>query len=415
MDGYSQQAMTDRCMEDYGWNSLLLESSSSSSSSSTTAIIQTERAEMMAHLYSNPELYQYTSMVAFAEHYVLPSSSPSSSSSSSSKPLQTFLQQQKAKQPFEDPIFAGVVWDDWQMIGDNDHYANHNKKENNKLSQFRQAGMDYVRIHCNLLGSSPSTSTISTSSSTTSTMSISNKSLVVDCQPLLECLARAAQQCQAHELVPLLLVQVPWREDSRENGDGDDNDNGNNNDISFQYFDQAMNGLAKALKDQQVDCSKLLLETRPPIGISAMEERNLSTAERIELGFQVGKQMFSVLDHVFAESNTDEADNDDSTGKTAPTLLGFCVAGGSTKGINPPAMEDDTQNAVRQGIRQSASKAWGHTTTMLCCYWEMGAKLMLTPQVGQLWGSGDKDAARELFVQNAKAMAEEIVQSKHQE
>ena len=88
------------------------------------------------------------------------------------------------------------------------------------------------------------------------------------------------------------------------------------------------------------------------------------------------------------------------------TIAGFCVAGGSTKGDIPLAMEDDTQNAVRQGIRQGAQAQWSYDV----CFWEMGAKLMLQPKVGRLWGHTqvERNAARELFRVNANDMAEEI-------
>ena len=46
------------------------------------------------------------------------------------------------------------------------------------------------------------------------------------------------------------------------------------------------------------------------------------------------------------------------------------------------AMEDDTQDAVRQGIRKGARTKWGYDI----CFWEMGAKLMLQPEVGQHGG-----------------------------
>ena len=88
------------------------------------------------------------------------------------------------------------------------------------------------------------------------------------------------------------------------------------------------------------------------------------------------------------------------------TIAGFCVAGGSTKGDLPPAMEDDTQHAVRQGIRHRARERWGYDV----CFWEMGAKLMLQPKVGRLWGhtQAERDAARELFRLNAEDMAREV-------
>lgn len=343
MDGYSEQAMIDRCLEDYHWNN------NKTYCNDDSSLLAKERAEMMAHLYSSPELYQYTSMVAFAEHYVFPTTT-SKKNDIIGKPLKTFLQQ-KAQQSEKEPIFAGVVWSDWENnnLNDNDH---------KKLSKFRQHGIEYVRMHCNL-------------------------GYIRDNEEafhqLLHSLARAAQQCQANQLVPLLLLQVPWRESSSFETE----------DSSLQYFQQAIRALATALSDNDVDCSKLLLEMRPPIGISAEEEREqLDSTQRHALGLQVGTSMFDVL----------------LQEELLSSILGFCVAGGSTKGVNPPAMQDDTQNAVRQGIRRSSRSKWGYDL----CFWEMGAKLLLQPQVGQLWGDGDKDAARDLFCNNAKAMADEI-------
>ncbi|KAL3928892.1 MAG: hypothetical protein SGBAC_012445 [Bacillariaceae sp.] len=295
-------------------------------------------------------------MVAFAEHYVFPSSTTTSlnddDTSIFGKPLRTFLQQKENK---KEPIFAGVVWNDWEN-SDNSNNLNDDNLPSSKLSRFKQHGIEYVRMHCNL-------------------------GYVRDNEDafhqLAHALAHAAQQCQAHQLVPLLLLQVPWREFS----------SFETKDSSLRYFQQAIRALATALSDEGVDCSKLILETRPPIGISAQEEREqLDSSQRQALGLQVGKNMFDVLQEELSP------------------ILGFCVAGGSTKGVNPPAMQDDTQNAVRQGIRLAARTTWGYDL----CFWEMGAKLLLQPQVGQLWGEGDKDGARDLFCRNAKAMAEEI-------
>ena len=70
-------------------------------------------------------------------------------------------------------------------------------------------------------------------------------------------------------------------------------------------------------------------------------------------------------------------------------------------------MEDDCQHAVRQGMRQCARVKWGYDL----CFWEMGAKLMLQPEVGRLWGDdrrGGPDAACELFRANAEGLADEI-------
>ena len=54
-----------------------------------------------------------------------------------------------------------------------------------------------------------------------------------------------------------------------------------------------------------------------------------------------------------------------------------------------------------------ALEEWGYDF----CFWEMGAKLMLQPEVGQLWGQGGqggRDAARGVFCLNVRKMADEI-------
>ena len=63
MDGYSKQAMLERCQEDYKWPETF-----------ELSDFVTERAKMMSHLYDNEQLWKYVCMVAFAEYYVLPSS-----------------------------------------------------------------------------------------------------------------------------------------------------------------------------------------------------------------------------------------------------------------------------------------------------------------------------------------------------
>ena len=132
-------------------------------------------------------------------------------------------------------------------------------------------------------------------------------------------------------MVPLILLQLPWREMNAIN----------------DYFNQAMKSLASELQNAGVKCEQLILETRPPIGMSVQLEEGISDKANQELGFQAGRQelgfqtgefMFEAIHTAFSkEYNT--------------TLAGFCVAGGSTKGEYPTAMQDDTQNAVRQGIR----------------------------------------------------------------
>ena len=175
-------------------------------------------------------------------------------------------------------------------------------------------------------------------------------------------------------MVPLVLIQVPWREPR----------------VSNDYFRQAVNSFAAALKNARVESKRLLLETRPPIGVSAREEKGSRVNTRQSLGLQTGRMMFETIKEAFG----------------GDTIAGFCVAGGSTKGGLPTAMEDDTQNAVRQGMRQCARQQWGYDV----CFWEMGAKLMLQPKVGRLWGKSQsgRDAARELFRVNAEDMADEI-------
>ena len=187
-------------------------------------------------------------------------------------------------------------------------------------------------------------------------------------------LAAVVRICQAHEMVPLVLLQVPWREKG-----------------SKEYFQRAVESFGNAAVSAKVEARHLLLETRPPLPCSAQEERGLSRTAKVSLGLETGKRMFDIIQQAF--------DGD--------TIPGFCVAGGSTKGALPSAMEDDTQNAVRQGMRERALAQWGYEL----CFWEMGAKLMLQPEVGRLWGhtEAERDAARELFCLNARDLAEEIM------
>lgn len=171
-----------------------------------------------------------------------------------------------------------------------------------------------------------------------------------------------------------MLIQVPWREP------GDSN----------YYFDRTAKSFAGALRSAGVESRKVIFETRPPIGLSAQAEKGMKGSARISLGLETGRKMFEAIHEAFG----------------GDTIAGFCVAGGSTKGDLPTAMEDDTQNAVRQGIRSCARQTWGFDV----CFWEMGAKLMLQPKVGRLWGNGQggRDAARELFRVNAGDLADEI-------
>lgn len=365
MDGYSEKAMNARCVEDYLWETTPKATATAPSlgeERDESAVLASERAKMMAHLYDHGELWKHTCMVAFAEHYVLVDKSPSAEGTlenSISKPYDTF-RHQKASRPMEEPIFAGVVWEDWER---DDESSN----SNNKLDRFGEHGIDYVRIHCNL-------------------QAITDPAQLSPGDPATHTcfgrLAAAARECQLRGMVPLVLLQVRWREPENH---------------SLSCYRNAMASLAAAFRAAKVDPTRVLLETRPPIGLSAKEEATaLTKAERIALGQQTGRTMFGVLNEAFGG---------------AP-IAGFCVAGGSTKGMVPTAMEDDTQNAVRQGIRESAREMWGYDV----CFWEMGAKLMLQPAVGRLWcdQSGDRRdaaAARELFGSNARDLAEEIVQA----
>ena len=152
-----------------------------------------------------------------------------------------------------------------------------------------------------------------------------------------------------------------------------------------------MESFAEAARNAKVDHGRLFLETRPPLAFSAQEERGFRGTARTTVGLEIGQQMFDALHRAL----------------DGATIPGFCVAGGSTKGDLPAAMEDDTQNAVRQGIRLRAREQWGYDA----CFWEMGAKLMLQPKVGRLWGrtQAERGAARELFRVNAMDMADEIM------
>ncbi|KAL7546589.1 hypothetical protein ACHAWF_009927 [Thalassiosira exigua] len=343
MDGYSPGAMAARCAEDYGW---------ADAGGRDDGRLASERAAMMAHLYDEPELWGNVSMVAFAEHYVL---TDDGDGGAIARPFETFRRQRSARPP-DRPVFAGVVLADWEALGEDG--------VDEKLLTYERRGIDYVRLECNFgeardLGGP--------------------ERLAEDpkIRDRFRRLAKAARACQKREMVPLVLLQVPWRETGGESG---------------RYFEQGIRSFADASRNVEVETTRLLLETRPPVGISAREERDLDGEARISLGLKTGGKMFDVIREAF----------------DGGTVAGFCVAGGSTKGDNPTAMEDDTQNAVRQGMRREAKRQWGYEM----CFWEMGAKLMLQPEVGRLWGSGPggQDSARELFCNNAKALSNEITQ-----
>jgi len=355
MDGYSQNAMIQRCQEDYRWDTKI-----------APETFLSERADMMSHLYSNSNsnsnhrLWEHVGMVAFADHCVIENNEEEKTTIiHKRKPFETFMRQKESR-PQDRPIFAGVVLSNWEE----EQQPQQQQAEgiSKTLKAFQRKGIDYVRLECNF-GSSID--------------DIGGPTEFVDNPRFRERfgrLARAARACQTQEMVPLILLQFPWRDP----GPG----------VSMDCFKQVVKSFARALKEAEVDPERVLFETRPPIGISAQQERGLSGSERMQLGLDIGQNMFGVIQ------------------ETLGPIAGFCVAGGSTKGEFPTAMEDDTQNAVRQGMRMCAKQAWGYDL----CYWEMGAKLMLQPKVGRLWrhGASGKDAARELFMVNAEDMADEI-------
>ena len=342
MDAYSPAAMLQRCQDDYHWDH--------HHHHHHLQPVAVERATMMSHLYDNEPLWKSVCMVAFAEHYVLTNITNNNDGVPLSQPFHTFQRHQASQRVRQQPpIFGGVVWSEWDAC------------EEETLKAYKNQGIDYVRLECNL-------------------GTVEDLGRPVDlarhCHERFRRLAEATKACQEHKMVPLLLLQVPWRE-SKE--------------TSREYFTQALHCLANALNTATVEPKRLLLETRPPIGLSAQEERSLSGTEREALGLEIGRTMFEIIEQSFG----------------GDMISGFCVAGGSTKGDHPTAMEDDTQNAVRQGIRQYALRKWNFEL----CFWEMGAKLMLQPKVGRLWGTNGqagRDAARELFRVNAENLADEI-------
>ena len=372
MDGYSPEAMIERCVEDYHWErETKTEPGTEPSPSDLDAAnhsLASRRAAMMAHLYDNDELWKHTSMVAFAEHYVV--TGEHSESCTFSKPYETF-RKQRALRPEDEPIFAGVVWEDWERQPCVDDHGLLQTRSP-KPAVFAEHGIDYVRLHCNCGDGE----------------ALSDPSQLLGgderIRTLLGRLAGAARECQQHGMVPLVLLQVPWRHPERPAGGS----------TSTEFLENAVRALTKALVAEGVDCGKLLFETRPPIGVSAADEGAMASSERWALGLNTGRTVFRILDQAFG------------TGGAGQTPAGFCVAGGSTKGAVPTAMQDDTQAAVRRGIRERALAEWGYEA----CFWEMGAKLMLQPAVGRLWGTGDRGASSELFRSNAKALAEELVE-----
>ena len=261
----------------------------------------------MSHLYDNEQLWKHVCMVGFADHYVV------GDNGEMATPFATF-QRQKQAQPAEEPIFCGVVLNGWE----HDDAA----AVAQRVNAFKDAGIDYIRLECNL----------------GTAHEIGDAAELVNNVRFVR-LAEVAQMCQQQSIVPLVLLQMPWREPG---------------DASSNYFKQAVHSFADALKRAKVDVRRVLFETRPPMTVSAQAEKGLKGTERTSLGFDIGSRMFEVLNEAFNDGDS---------------IAGFCVAGGSTKGDLPLAMEDDTQNAVRQGMRQCARQQWGQG--MQLCFWEM--------------------------------------------
>ena len=340
MDGYTKEDMLQRCTEDYKWTPSIFPKDQ----------LCAERAKMMSHLYDNERLWEYVSMVAFAEHYVLPDEAEDEAASMG-RPFETF-QTHKVLQSVQGdrPIFSGVILRDWESD---------ESSVEQKLKEFQLKGIDYVRFECNF----GSARDIDSPSHIATNPNFSQR---------FEKLAGGAKACQDMEMVPLVLIQVPWR----------DRDSNN-------YFTSAIQCFSEAIQGAGVESRCMLLETRPPIAVSAQEEKKMRNSRRTSVGIEAGHTIFESIESAFDHP-----------------IAGFCVAGGSTKGNFPTAMEDDTQNAVRQGIRNYAKERWGYEL----CYWEMGAKLMLQPRIGQLWKDGQTgaDEARDLFRINAQNMGEQI-------
>ena len=84
------------CMDDYNW---LLSSSE----------LEEERMEMMAHLYDNPQLWEHTCMVAFAEHYLMDTADNDGLRKTSNKAYETFQRQKELQQQSNNPIFGRYV------------------------------------------------------------------------------------------------------------------------------------------------------------------------------------------------------------------------------------------------------------------------------------------------------------------
>jgi hypothetical protein len=187
-------------------------------------------------------------MVAFSHHYLMDDDDDGEyNNNNNNKAYETFQRQKEQLHQLNlPPIFGGVVWDDWLTEEEDDDQEEEEVDIiNNNLSTlalYKEKGIDYVRIHCNfgddviIDGSKDNDQLLPPSSN----------------NALFRKLAKATKKCQANELVPLLLLQLPWRVP-----DADD------------YFHWTMKSIANELQMVGVDCNKVFLETRPPIGISA--------------------------------------------------------------------------------------------------------------------------------------------------
>ena len=162
------------------------------------------------------------------------------------------------------PIFGGVVLSSWQSM---DAHA-----VEVKLDAFKAAGIDYIRLECNL-------GTVD---------EIGGPEQLAD-DPRFSRLAEVARICQTHEMVPLILLQVPWRESG---------------DTASRYFKQAVHAFAEALRRAQVAPRRVLFETRPPMALTAQEERGHSLAQR-QLNAAQNDEYLQNLFKKFAEDGDD--------------------------------------------------------------------------------------------------------------
>ena len=84
-------------------------------------------------------------------------------------------------------------------------------------------------------------------------------------------LGKSARICQDQEMVPLVLLQMPWR--GEEGGGLEENSGTSSSSTCTNYFEHGIKGFAQGLERNGVDPTKILLKTRPPLGISEEEEK----------------------------------------------------------------------------------------------------------------------------------------------